>query len=200
VNNNKKKFDEVTKFHGHVCPGSALGYVASKAGLELLSSNKSEDEEIVVIVENDSCAVDAVQVLTGCTFGKGNLIFNDYGKQSYTFLNRSSKKGVKLNMKSSFDVSHIDPHLNILRKKVSSGDASPHEKKELKELMEKVSKKIIEMPWEEIFEARDVKIDLPPKAMIFRSIECTSCGELVSEHRARVKNGELVCIPCFDKD
>ena len=74
-----KPFSDVTDFHGHVCPGSALGYQAAKAGLKELSGERSQDEEIITIVENDSCAVDAIQVLTGCTFGKGNLIFFDFG-------------------------------------------------------------------------------------------------------------------------
>jgi hypothetical protein len=46
-------------------------------------------------VENDSCAVDAVQVMTGCTFGKGNLIFRDYGKQAYTFMSRATGKALE---------------------------------------------------------------------------------------------------------
>ncbi|MCL4536163.1 MAG: formylmethanofuran dehydrogenase subunit E family protein, partial [Nitrospirae bacterium] len=67
-----KSFDDVVKFHGHSCPGLALGYRVGVAAVkELNMENISEDEEVVAIVENDSCAVDAIQVLTGCTFGKG---------------------------------------------------------------------------------------------------------------------------------
>ena len=47
-----KPFSEVTEFHGHICPGSAIGYKAAKAGLNELNSHISEDEEIVTIVEN----------------------------------------------------------------------------------------------------------------------------------------------------
>jgi len=68
-------------FHGHFCPGLAIGYRAAQIAMDALRTDRAEDEELVAIVENDSCAVDAVQVLSGCTFGKGNLIFRDHGKQ-----------------------------------------------------------------------------------------------------------------------
>jgi len=94
-----KSFEEVVGFHGHSCPGLALGYrVARKALQEMKRETISEDEELVAIVENDSCAVDAVQVITGCTFGKGNLIFRDYGKQAYTFLKRHSGEAMRISI------------------------------------------------------------------------------------------------------
>lgn len=60
-------------FHGHVCPGLALGFVASDFAMAKLLASHAEDEELVAVVENDACFADAVQVLTGCTFGKGNF-------------------------------------------------------------------------------------------------------------------------------
>jgi formylmethanofuran dehydrogenase subunit E len=195
-NNNFKDFSEVTDFHGHVCPGSALGYKAAQMGLNMLSSTRSEDEEIVTIVENDSCAIDAIQVLTGCTFGKGNLIFNDHGKQIYTFLNRSSGEGIRISLKDSFEMDKIDPQLKVLRKKVSSGQASASEKEVLNEKVQSVANKILEMDGEEIFKAKKVNMDLPPKASLFKSINCQKCGEPVSEHRIKEIDGIKVCIPC----
>lgn len=195
-NNYSKPFDEVTAFHGHVCPGSALGFKAAKLGLKKLKSSKSSDEEIVAIVENDSCAVDAIQVLTGCTFGKGNLIFNDFGKQVYTFLNRSTEEGVRISLKDSFEMSELDPELSILREKISSGEATPQEKELLKEKISAVTEKILQMDEEEIFQSEEVKMTIPPKASLFKSIKCAKCGELVSEHRTKKLDGVEVCIPC----
>src|SRR5574340_1287646 len=90
-----KTYDEVVNFHGHSCPGLALGYRVSLRTLREFKG-RALDEELVAIVENNSCAVDAVQVMTGCTFGKGNLIFKDYGKQVYTFMKRPSGKAVRI--------------------------------------------------------------------------------------------------------
>jgi formylmethanofuran dehydrogenase subunit E len=70
---------ETTNFHGHWCPGLAIGIRASEWVLKEMG--KAPDEEIVAVVETDMCGVDAVQYLTGCTFGKGNLIHKDYGKK-----------------------------------------------------------------------------------------------------------------------
>jgi formylmethanofuran dehydrogenase subunit E len=71
-------YDEIIQFHGHECPGLAMGYRMATAAMKKLDSIRAEDEEIVAIVENDACGVDALQCVTGCTFGKGNLIFRDY--------------------------------------------------------------------------------------------------------------------------
>ena len=68
----------------------------AKAALRELKADRPRDEELVAIVENDSCAVDAIQFITGCTFGKGNLIFRDYGKHVYTFFNRRTGQGVRI--------------------------------------------------------------------------------------------------------
>ena len=86
-------FREAVRFHGHLCPGLAIGYVAAKVAAQVLGIGTSEDEEIVAVVENNSCAVDAIQVLLGCTFGKGNLIFKDWGKQVFTFMDRRTNRG-----------------------------------------------------------------------------------------------------------
>src|SRR5512135_3418633 len=92
-----KKYDEVIDFHGHSCPGLALGYRVSLRALSEFKG-RAEDEELVAIVENSSCAVDAIQLMTGCTFGKGNLLFRDYGKQVYTFIKRPSGKSVRISV------------------------------------------------------------------------------------------------------
>ena len=83
-------------FHGHLCGGLTIGYLMARAAMEYLAITRAEDEELVAIVENDSCAADAVQLLTGCTFGKGNLIFRDYGKMALTLWDRAGARGVRV--------------------------------------------------------------------------------------------------------
>ncbi|HEX2027481.1 MAG TPA: FmdE family protein, partial [Nitriliruptorales bacterium] len=63
----------VVDFHGHLCPGLAMGIQAARFALDEIGPH-AQDEEVVAVTETDMCGVDAVQVLTGCTFGKGNLI------------------------------------------------------------------------------------------------------------------------------
>ena len=89
-------YSEIVAFHGHSCPGLAVGYRMSRAAMDALSEMRSGDEQLVAIVENDACGVDALQCVTGCTFGKGNLIFRDFGKQVFTLYSRDSRKGVRV--------------------------------------------------------------------------------------------------------
>ncbi len=94
--NKLASWDKVVKFHGHSCMGLAMGYRVAEAALSELGSNRDVDEELVAIVENDSCAVDAVQYVTGCNIGKGNLFFRDHGKPVYTFCRHSDGKAIRL--------------------------------------------------------------------------------------------------------
>lgn len=57
---------------------------------------------------------------------------------------------------------------------------------------------ILQAPQEELIQVQDVQLDLPEKARIFSSVTCARCGELVMEPRARVRDGQFVCIPCSD--
>jgi formylmethanofuran dehydrogenase subunit E len=82
---------QVQAFHGHMCPGLAMGIrVSEKALMEM--GERPGDEEVVALVETDNCAVDAIQFLTGCTFGKGNLINLDYGKNAFRFIAAATAK------------------------------------------------------------------------------------------------------------
>ena len=89
-------------FHGHLCPGLVYGYRVAKAAVDLIQIKRSTDEEIVAICENDSCAVDGIQVILGTTMGKGNLILKDYGKNAYTVLSRSNKKAYRFSRKNFY--------------------------------------------------------------------------------------------------
>ncbi len=95
----KELLEKAVDFHGHLCPGLLIGFRAALLGLKTLDGKRSEDEELVAIVENDSCAVDGIQSVTGCTFGKGNLIFRDYGKQVFTLADRSNGRGIRLSFR-----------------------------------------------------------------------------------------------------
>jgi formylmethanofuran dehydrogenase subunit E len=94
-----RDLEKVIRFHGHFCGGITIGYRAARVGLSRLHARRSEDEELIAIVENDSCAADAVQVITGCTFGKGNFFFRDYGKHVYTLALRPSGRAVRVSQK-----------------------------------------------------------------------------------------------------
>ena len=168
-------YEEIVAFHGHNCPGLAIGYRMTKAALAFLAGSRSADEELVAIVENNACGVDAVQALSGCTFGKGNLIFKDYGKHVYTLYNRKTKKGVRV----VFNDRHVPEGMRQDRGKFI--------------------KWLLFAPEEVIVSLKEVQIDEPEHARIMKSVACAFCGENVMETRTREINGKQACIPCAEK-
>jgi formylmethanofuran dehydrogenase subunit E len=45
-----RSYLEAVQFHGHSCPGLAMGYRMTKAALDHFSHGRAEDEELVAIV------------------------------------------------------------------------------------------------------------------------------------------------------
>jgi formylmethanofuran dehydrogenase subunit E len=189
-------FEGVVDFHGHSCPGLALGYRVSVCALKELGE-RAGDEELVAIVENNSCAVDAVQVLTGCTFGKGNLIFRDYGKQVYTFIRRPSGDGVRISV--DWRPPEETDEEKTVWDRYRKGDRSGEVLKKVHDRKAKKIEVILSAGDEELFKVVKSRMDLPEEAKIYPSLRCGACGEKVMEPRARVKDGKIVCIPCFEK-
>jgi formylmethanofuran dehydrogenase subunit E len=188
-----KKLVDIVEFHGHICPGLVLGYRVSVLALRELGE-RAEDEELVAIVENNSCAVDAVQVMTGCTFGKGNLIFRDYGKQVYTFIKRPSGEGLRISI--TWESPRETEEEKKMWERYMSGDRSD---KVIKAVHDRKSRKIdaiMHAREEDLFRITKRKMELPEEAAIYPSIRCALCGDKVMEPRARIKDGKIVCIPC----
>jgi formylmethanofuran dehydrogenase subunit E len=168
-------YEEITRFHGHECPGLAIGYRMATAAMESLESLSAEDEELVAIVENDACGVDALQCVTGCTFGKGNLLFRDYGKQVYTIYTRSSRSGVRV---------------------LFHGKGVPEG---LRENRSAFAKWVLAASNDSILSVTPTSIPEPEPAKIRKSIPCAFCGESVMESRIRQLDEKPACIPCYEK-
>jgi formylmethanofuran dehydrogenase subunit E len=189
--------NQIQSFHGHMCPGLAMGIQASQIALDLIGPH-SMDEEVVAVVETDMCAVDAVQFMTGCTFGKGNLIHQDYGKNAYTFIRRSDNKAVRVISKPNSWGDPNDEHRQLFAK-IRAGSATPPERERFQELHLSKSKRILETPLEDLFDYTEFEMTPPKKARIHTSIECAKCGEGAMETRIRRFGGQDLCIPCFEK-
>jgi len=167
-------YEEIIRFHGHSCPGLAIGFRMSMAAMGALASIRAEDEELVAIVENDACGVDALQCVTGCTFGKGNLLFRDYGKHVYTVYSRQSRQGVRV----------------LFHAKDVPDD--------IREDRERFSEWILTAPEESVVDVSIVRIDAPEPARIMASEPCDACGEAVMQSRLRSVADRTVCIPCSE--
>ena len=184
-------------FHGHFCPGLAIGYRAAKAAMEKLQVERAEDEELVAIVETDACGIDAVQSVLGCTMGKGNLIYKDYGKQVYTIASRKQNKAVRVAMKvKTFTQS---PAQEKLRAAVFSGQASDEQRREFQELQQERICQLLTADTASLFKINWVEMPLPQPAKIFKSVICAFCGEAVMEPRARLRDGKIACLSCNEE-
>ena len=191
---NADDFKKCLEFHGHLCPGLSLGYAAAKAGMDWLKTNRAVDEETVAIVETDACGADAIQVLTGCTFGKGNFIFKDYGKTAFTFFSRKSGRGVRVALKP--EAAGRDTRHQELMARMRDGSATDADRQEFKQLHEKKSRDILGEPIEALFNLEEVNIDEPPKAKVAPSKPCARCGEPTMETKLSEKGGQMICRGC----
>jgi formylmethanofuran dehydrogenase subunit E len=169
-NMNKEGWDKARAFHGHECPGLAIGFKACEAALEKLGVTRSSDEEVICVTENDACGVDAVQAVLGCSFGKGNLIYRGTGKMAFSFFSRISGKKLRMYFK-------VQKQTDMSR--------------------EQYQDYILNAPVDELFAFSEPKGEVPEQARLFPSVVCTECGERAPEHKIRLQNGKPVCLDCF---
>lgn len=156
-------------FHGHTCPGIAIGYRAALYAMALLELEFSDDEQVVCITENDACGVDAIQSILGCSVGKGNLLFHLRGKQAFSFYRRSTGQSVRL-------------VLNPRPQGLSREDSL---------------RWILEKPATELFTVKETTIALPESARIFDSYVCDCCGEVTGANWIRLSGDKKLCLDCY---
>ena len=162
-------WEKCVAFHGHECGGLTIGYKAALYAIELLELNFSEDEQVVCISENDACGVDAIQVILGCSVGKGNLLFHMRGKQAFSFYNRRTGRSVRL----------------VLRDK-PEGMARAESFAYFQSLEPN-----------QMFDVKDATLALPEQAKIFDSYHCECCGETTGANWIRLAGGKKLCLDCY---
>ena len=165
----KALWEKCVAFHGHECGGLTIGYKAALYAIELLDLEFSDDEQVVCVTENDACGVDAVQVILGCSVGKGNLLFHMTGKQAFSFYDRASGKSVRLVLK---------PKPQGMTKEQSFAYYQGCEPKDM-------------------FDVKETKIAIPEHARLFDSYVCECCGETAGSNWIRIQNGKKLCIDCY---
>jgi formylmethanofuran dehydrogenase subunit E len=157
-----------------------------------------DKQEIVAIVETDACSADAVQVLTGCTFGKGNFIYKDYGKMALTLLSRNSGRGVRIVLKGETAQPDAE-HMALIRKMTSGQQLSPDDQERLQHLHLERIHLILEKPLDELFTLKETTIELPDKATVEPSVPCPGCGEPVMKSKMEYVGERLLCKGCVEQ-
>ena len=166
----KKIWNEAVKFHGHSCPGLAIG---ARIAMDYMEESclhvRAEDEEVVAVIETDACGVDGIQAILGCTAGKGNLWLQKRGKHVFTFFQRGSGQGIRYAWKG-----------------FGSDERNREDKIEY----------FLNGAKEELYIVEAARFSLPPEANIYSSVYCAKCGEHTAEPCLRVKDGQMVCLDC----
>jgi Formylmethanofuran dehydrogenase subunit E len=169
---NQSLWNECVRFHGHACPGLALGYRATEIGMAELGIpiERATDEELVCVAENDTCGVDCVQCMISCTIGKGNMIMRPSGKMAFTFFNRNTEKSVRV----------------VAKRLDRSVDRA------------KIIERILNDSVESVFEIKVPTYEIPDEARLFESVQCDVCKEYCREDKIRLVKGKHHCSDCYN--
>ena len=178
----KELVQEAAAFHGHLCPGQVLGVRMAVAGCRALGvEDPSRSKDLLVYVEIDRCATDAIQSVTGCKLGKRTLKHVDYGKMAATFLNTRTGQAVRV-------VARDDA-----RERAWGYAPADAGKKEAQLLAYQL------MPDEELFVLTPVGLRVPeedrPGPPVGR-VRCDACGEGINDRREVKQGGRTLCRAC----
>lgn len=173
---------EAEKNHGHMCPGQALGVRMAMLGCRLIGIEEpTASKRLIVFVEIDRCAADAINTVTGCRLGRRTLKHRDFGKLAATFLNTETNEAVRvIALENSRDLAkELFGHL-------------PTKKEQQLEAYKN-------LPEERLFSWRRVRVKLSgadrPGHPLSRVI-CDECGEGVNDHREVTRGERTLCRAC----
>jgi formylmethanofuran dehydrogenase subunit E len=172
--------------HGHLCPGQILGVKMSMLGLSgigITDPKGTDMGNVIVFVEMDRCATDAVQSVTGCSLGHRTLKFMDYGKMAATFLNLKTGKAIRVIAKEES------------RQKAKEVFPEIEDKYAAQSAAYKV------MADKDLFDVMAVKIELKREDMPgrpLRKVKCDSCAEYIQDMREIYRGEEILCRSCAE--
>jgi len=180
----ERSFDELlteaVHFHGHLCPGQVLGVRMTLAGCRGVGIERPRGagKRLVVVVEIDRCATDAIQALAGVSVGKRTLKHLDYGKTAATFLNRTTGVSVRVSARDS---------ARALAWAWAPGESDPRAAQILAYRV---------MPEADLLrvEAVDIRRGWLDRRRV--RVFCQGCGEGVNYQREVMAEGRTLCRPC----
>lgn len=177
--------DESVLRHGHLCGGQVIGVRMAMLGCRLLGIDepKAPDQrkKLMVFVEIDRCATDAIESVTGCCMGRRTLKFKDFGINAATFLHLETQKAYRIvSTETSRD----------LCKEFAPGQI---------DLKNQQIEGYRNMPDHLLFDVQNVRVELKawelPGPTKHRAA-CQRCGQLVRDAREINRGNEVLCRPC----
>jgi formylmethanofuran dehydrogenase subunit E len=198
--NPKEYLEAGQKFHGHKCPAMPMGLRVGAAAMNRLGVERSPDGQLVALVElgDDHCAhcfADGIQMITGCTYGKGNIRQLNYGKWGVTLVDRASGRAVRVVPKSEAMLANKRTEFfKEYREKGIPASQVPAP------VVEPLIEKVMNAPDEALLNiSKPFDSPLPKKVESFAGFVCDLCGEMTVEGYGRPLGDEKVCLPCYEK-
>ena len=174
------------KIHGHLCPGQVLGVKMAMLGMQrigLVNPEEGRAKDMIVYVEMDRCATDAIQSVTGCSLGHRTMKFLDYGKMAATFVNIETGEAIRV---------------------IAREDTREKAKELFPDMEDRYEAQIqtyMIMPDEELFDVMAVRVNIPPEDMPgrpMRRVQCAHCGEYVQDMREVYRDQKVLCKACAE--
>lgn len=188
------------QLHGHKCPAMPLGLRAGAAAMNALAVARAKDKELLAVVElgDDHCAhcfADGVQMITGCTFGKGNIRKAGYGKFAVTVTDRATGRSVRVVPFAKAQVGMKQTKFfQEYRMKGIPASKVPEE------VVDPLIQQVMNAPQEALLSVgAEFKVEVEKKTESFGTEVCAVCGEMVVEEYLRPAAAGKVCIPCQTK-
>ncbi len=185
------------QLHGHKCPAMPLGLRAGAAAMNKLGVDRAKDGQLLALLELGEghcahCFADGIQMITGCTFGKGNIQQLGYGKFGLTLVDRASGRSVRVVPRAEAQgATKQTPFFKEYREKGIPASQVPAE------IVEPLIEQVMGAPDEKILKIGDIQAhDVAKPQEAFESFVCEQCGDMVVEKYGRVVGDRTVCIPC----
>ncbi len=181
----EKLLKESAEAHGHMCPGQVIGVRMAMEGCRLIELDDPRTlpqiKKLIIYVEMDRCAADAISTVTGVKLGRRSLKFIDNGIMAATFVNLETRKAFRIVSKESSrdQASKIVPEIDD--KRLQQLEAYKR------------------MTLDDLFLIQEVIVDVPacdmPGPTRFKAV-CEQCGQVVRDKKEVLKNDQVLCRPC----
>jgi len=198
--NPKDYYEHGLTLHGHKCPAMPMGLRVGAAAMNALGVERAKDGQLLALIElgEDHCATcfaDGIQMITGCTLGKGNIKKLHYGKWGVTLVETATGRAVRVTPKAAAMLANkqTDFFKEYRERGIPASKVPP-------EVVEPLVERVMSAPDAALLSVGPIfKYDIPHRPHSFSSLVCDECGEMVVEGYARVVGDKRVCIPCQER-
>ncbi len=179
----KTPWEQVADFHGHTCPGIALGFRVAQIASRDLGIRPAPESQVLVKAETASCALDAFQVLNHATTGKRTLLVDERGKHVYHFQYSGTE-----------EILRIAVHAEVIGKMSELREYSNPRQKQNKSL--EVIQYILSCSEEDFCTVQRFPGSLKQTAVETQWAVCVRCQEPVKAEFSLTKGEDILCLEC----